>query len=209
MIQKQIRDVDGSQSPHPRCFPRCRRNGLSLMLLVGLTCAILSASCAHAQQSGLNENQVKSAYLYNFGKFVEWPSKNSHDGIVSFCVLGDDTFTATLEKTISGESINGLKIAVKRIAAPQDALNCHILFLSSSAQGRLKAILEVLENSSVLTVSDMPAFTDRGGMIQFVMEGNRVRFQVNLTNAERAGLTLSSQLLRVATNVKKTTQPGA
>lgn len=208
MIKKQIR-VDGSQSTRRRCFSHCRRNGLSLMLLVSLTCAVLTASCVHAQQFGLNENQVKSAYLYNFGKFVEWPSKSSTNGIVSFCVLGDDTFTATLEKTISGESINGRKIAVKRIAAPQDALNCNILFLSSSEQRRLKAILEVLENSSVLTVSDMPRFTDRGGMIQFVMEGNRVRFEVNLTNAERAGLTLSSQLLRVATSVKKTTQPGA
>ncbi len=82
------------------------------------------------------------------------------------------------------------------------------MFISSSQQSRVKEILAELDNTSVLTVSDMPEFNRYGGMIQFVVEANRVRFEVNLTSAERSGLTLSSQLLKVAINVKRSTQPG-
>jgi hypothetical protein len=170
---------------------------------------VLGASCLHAQQSNPTENQVKSAYLYNFGKFVEWPAKGTSGEFFTFCVLGDDSFSSTLETTIAGESINGRKVSVKRVAKPQDAVSCRILFISSSEQSRLKEILAVLDDTSVLTVSDMPQFTRRGGMIQFVIEANRVRFEVNLTSAERTGLTLSSQLLKVAIDVKRSVQPGS
>jgi hypothetical protein len=147
--------------------------------------------------------------LYNFGKFVEWPPKVSSVGeFFTVCVLGDETFGSTLETTIDRESIDGKKVLVKRVARPQDAVSCRILFISSSQQSRVKEILAELDNTSVLTVSDMPEFTRRGGMIQFVVEANRVRFEVNLTSAERSGLTLSSQLLKVAINVKRSTQPG-
>jgi hypothetical protein len=100
-------------------------------------------------------------------------------------------------------------VLVRRVAKPQDALSCRVLFISSSEQSRLKEILAALDETSVLTVSDMPQFTRRGGMIQFVVEANRVRFEVNLTSAERAGLILSSQLLKVAIDVKRNTQPGS
>jgi hypothetical protein len=70
----------------------------------------------------------------------------------------------------------------------------------------LKQILIMLGDTSVLTVSDLPEFTQRGGMVQFVSEGDRVRFEVNLATAERAGLILSSELLKVAVNVRRSAQ---
>ena len=174
-----------------------------------ITWTVIAAPWLHAQQSGPTENEVKSAYLYNFGKFVEWPANAAIVGeFFPICALGDDAFGSTLETTISGESINGKKVLVKRVAKPQDAVSCRILFISSSEQNQLKEILAALDNTSVLTVSDMPQFTRRGGMIQFVVEANKVRFEVNLTSAERAGLTLSSQLLKVAINVKRSAQSG-
>jgi hypothetical protein len=174
-----------------------------------ITWTVIAAPWLHAQQSSPTENEVKSAYLYNFGKFVEWPAKSAIVGeFFPICALGDDAFGSTLETTISGESINGKKVLVRRVAKPQDAVSCRILFISSSEQNQLKEILAALDNTSVLTVSDMPQFTRRGGMIQFVVEANKVRFEVNLTSAERAGLTLSSQLLKVAINVKRSAQSG-
>jgi hypothetical protein len=152
---------------------------------------------------------VKAAYLYNFGKFVAWPSKVAAEGdTFTICVLGEDTFVATLDRTVVGETINGKKAVVKRIGKSQDPLGCRILFISSSEENRLKEILTTLNWASILTVSDIPQFTRRGGMIQFIIETNRVRFEVNLTNAERAGLTLSSQLIRVAISVRRNSQPG-
>lgn len=178
-------------------------------LALVFTWTVVCVSSLHAQKSSPTANEIKSAYLYNFGKFVEWPSKAAIAGeFFTICALGDDNFGSTLETTIAGESINGKKVLVKRVAKPQDAVRCHILFISSSQQSRLKEILAELDNTSVLTVSDMPEFTGRGGMIQFVVEANRVRFEVNLTSTERSGLTLSSQLLKVAINVKRSAQPG-
>jgi hypothetical protein len=170
---------------------------------------LMAAPRVHAQQSSPTENEVKSAYLYNFGKFVEWPDKAAIFGkFFTICALGDDAFGSTLETTVAGESINGQKVLVKRVVRPQDAASCRILFISSSQQNHLKEILAVLNDTSVLTVSDMPEFTRRGGMIQFVVEANRVRFEVNLTASQHPGLTLSSELLKVATRVRKNPLPG-
>lgn len=178
-------------------------------LALVITGIIVCVPCLNAQKSGPTENEVKSAYLYNFGKFVEWPAKAAIVGeFFTICALGDEAFGSTLETTIAGESINGRKVLVRHVAKPQDAASCRILFISSSQQSRLKEILAELDNTSVLTVSDMPEFTRRGGMIQFVVEGNRVRFEVNLTATQHPGLTLSSELLKVATSVRKHPLPG-
>jgi len=99
-------------------------------------------------------------------------------------------------------------LAVKRISTPRDAGECRILFISSTEENHLKEILVALDESSILTVSDMPSFSRRGGMIQFVLEGDKVRFEINLTRAETAKLTLSSELLKVATTVRRNARQG-
>jgi hypothetical protein len=172
--------------------------------VAALVCFLLAASGLHAQRSSPGEYEVKAAYLYNFGKFVQWPSNAPADGnSFPICVLGRDPFGETLDSTTLGESINTKKIVIKRIASAQEAAGCRILFISSSEEGRLREILRALGSTSVLTVSELPHFTRDGGMVQFVMEANRVRFEVNLAVAESASLVLSSQLLKVATTVRR------
>jgi hypothetical protein len=99
-------------------------------------------------------------------------------------------------------------MVARRITKPQEALSCRILFIGSSEDRQLKGILAALDGAGILTVSDMPQFSQRGGMIEFTLEGNKVRFEVNLTTAEDAGLTLSSELLKVATTVRRKPQSG-
>jgi hypothetical protein len=184
------------------------RGRLCPLLAAAIVAALLGPSCLHAQRSNPSEYEVKAAYLYDFGKFVAWPAKVAAADDFPICVLGQDPFGATFDTTIAGETINGKKVLVTRIAKPPEAVNCRILFISASEESQLKEILAALDKTSVLTVSDIPQFTRRGGMIQFVIDGNRVRFEVNVTNAERAGLTLSSQLLKVAINVRRDSQTG-
>lgn len=155
-----------------------------------------------AQSRKPTENDVKAAYLFNFGKFVKWPTAATSNSAFVICVLGDDPFGAILDATINGEKIEGRAVEVRRIASVKESHSCRVAFVSSSEQSRLKLVMTELD-AGVLTVSDMPHFLDNGGMIQFVLEGNRVRFEVNLRAAEKAGLTLSSELLKVATNVRK------
>ena len=184
------------------------RGRLFRLLAVGIASALLSPACLHAQRSSPSEYEVKAAYLYDFGKFVTWPAKAATGDEFPICVLGEDPFGAAFDATIAGETINGKKVMVNRIAKPQEAVSCRILFISASEERQLKEILATLDKTSVLTVSDISQFTRRGGMIQFVIDANRVRFEVNVTTAERAGLTLSSQLLKVAINVRRDSQTG-
>lgn len=158
-----------------------------------------------AQQPKATEFEVKAAYLYNFGRFVEWPGQSAagRESPFEICVLGADPFGPALDSTLAGETIGGQSVAAKRISKPQEVNNCRILFISSSEESHLKEIFAALDRSSVLTVSDIPRFSQRGGMIGFVLDGNRVRFDVNLASAQGVGLTLSSELLKVATNVRK------
>lgn len=178
---------------------------LALLLL-----AAIAAQGVGAQQSGLNEYKIKATYLYNFGRFVTWPEDLSSGKTDSFgvCVLGQDPFGPTLDSTFAGETLDSKPVVIKRVARPQDALGCRILFISSTEEAHLKAILAALDDAGTLTVSDMPDFAERGGMIQFVFEGSKIRFQVNLASAESSKLVLSSELLKVASTVKGSVRPG-
>jgi hypothetical protein len=172
-----------------------------------ISSCVLAGFCLHvqAQQPKADEFQVKAAYLYNFGRFIEWPNENASGKNEAFeiCVLGADPFGPTLDATLARETIDGKSVAAKRISKPQDVDSCRIVFISSSEEGHLKEVLAALDKASVLTVSDIPRFSERGGMIGFILDGNRVRFDVNLASAQDARLTLSSELLKVATNVRK------
>lgn len=207
MIGINIGTTEPQQRKPRRGVLSSHRGGLFRLLAVGIVSALLGPSCLHAQRSNPSEYEVKAAYLYDFGKFVAWP-KPAAVGDFNICVLGADPFGASFDATIAGETINGKKVVVNRIAKPQDAVNCRILFISASEESQLKEILAVLDRTSVLTVSDISQFTRRGGMIQFVIDAQRVRFEVNVTRAERAGLILSSQLLKVAINVRRDSQTG-
>jgi len=189
----------------PAKFVRHRK---ALRQALAIACCVLLAGIswrAQAQQPKANEFQVKAAYLYNFGRFVEWPDQNvpAKSDAFEICVLGADPFGSTLDATLARETIAGRNVTAKRISKPQEIDSCRILFISSSEQAHLKEVLMALDKASVLTVSDIPRFSERGGMIGFVLDGDRVRFDVNLATAQDARLTLSSELLKVATNVRK------
>jgi len=168
---------------------------------------LFCASEFHAvQRPKPAEYDVKAAFLYNFGKFVRWPANRNRNEF-RICVLGQDPFGATLDSIIAGETVDGKAVEARRILAPADSTGCQIVFISLSEEKRLKDILEVVGKTGALTVSEIPQFTQRGGMIGFVMADGKVRFEVNLAPADGAGLIFSSELLRVASSVKR--NPGA
>jgi uncharacterized protein DUF4154 len=183
-----------------------RKFSISIGLLAW---TLTSASPSLAQSKKPTDYQVKAVYLYNFGRFVEWPDKlGSNQDPFTICVLGRDPFGPTLDSTLAGETIAGRRVVAKRIAAPEDAARCRILFMGSIESGPLRHAIAILKNQGILTVSDLPQFADHGGMIQFVAEDNKVRFSVNLAAAQEAGLSLSSELLKVATAVRTTPPAG-
>ena len=166
--------------------------------------AQLLPPCAFCQSQRANANQVQAAYLYNFGKFIKWPAvaPANQSGAFTICAFDNDSFGPVLQSTLAGESVGGKPVAVKRIARPQDAGDCHILFIGSGQDKDLKEILTALDDESVLTVSDIPDFSKRGGMIQFFVDGSRIRFEINLEGAEKSHLQFPSELLKVAAAVR-------
>jgi len=186
------------------------RSLLPALATVALGWMLIGHPSIEAQHAKPSEYDVKATYLYNFLRFVEWPAGVVEGQSDSFaiCVLGQDPFGPSLNAAVAQETIAGKNVVVKQISAAEAAIKCRVLFISSSEGKRLKQILAGLGAASVLTVSDLPRFTEHGGMVQFVLEGNRVRFEVNSATAERAGLTLSSELLKVAVKVRKSVQLG-
>jgi hypothetical protein len=191
-------------------FPGLRSFLPAWFAVTAAACVLFAAPSMRAQQSKLPEYEVKAAYLYNFGKFVEWPAmaNTGKDNSFAICVLGQDPFGPALDAALAGQNIDGKNVVARRLSKAQEAVNCRIVFISSSEESRLKDVLEALDKAAVLTVSDIPQFSTRGGAIQFVLDGKKIRFEVNLSNATDAGLTLSSELLKVATTVRRNSPSG-
>jgi len=172
---------------------------LSSALVLG---ALLAAGVRGQQVS---EYQMKAAYLYNFAKFVEWPSqtfKNASDPMV-ICVFGQEPLFRTLEEAVSGERIEDRKLMVHQVSDIQQASNCHILFLGSSDLKYLRSVLRDLKTTGILTVGEAAGFTAEGGVANFKLEGNKVRIEINIDAAERQKLRISPKLLSLAQIVKK------
>jgi hypothetical protein len=182
------------------------------MLALPLLCTILSAPRSGVAEPRLAlEYQDKAAFLYNFAKFVDWPSDSltpSADALI-LGVVGEDPFGMILEQTFAGKTVHDKKLIVRRFQRIQDVGECHILFISSSENSHLDDILKTLAGGSVLTVGDMDQFAGRGGIIGFRKDDNKVRFEINADAADRAGLKISAQLMKLAVNVisRRTTQP--
>lgn len=157
----------------------------------------------HPRVQAVREYQIKAAFLFNFIKFVEWPTDGfTHRSTpITLGVLGKDPFGTALD-SLDGKTVKGRRLVVKRSASLQDLQCSHILFISSSENGHLPQIVEALNNSSVLTVGEAARFTRVGGIINFVIKKNKIRFEINVDAAERAGFTISSKLLKLATVIR-------
>ncbi len=164
---------------------------------------MMAASVARdmfAQTPGPLLVEVQAVYLFDFAKFVRWPEGSEHDTL-TICVAGPKAYTDTLTRLVKGERINARPLAVREVQTPEDEAGCEIVFIEDAAKDHLDELLAATDGKPVLTVSDVPGFLDRGGMIQFLVIAKRVRFSVDLRPATRNGIGLSSELLKVAVNV--------
>ncbi len=147
-----------------------------------------------------SEYQLKAVFLFNFSRFVEWPSSAFAGPTAPFVVgvFGHDPFGADLDEVVKGETVNGRPLVVRRVGSAAEAAQCQILFIHQSEDQRLNEVLSALDHRSTLTVSDVPGAAQRGVMIRLVTEGGRVRMRINVESARAAALTISSNLLRSA-----------
>jgi uncharacterized protein DUF4154 len=166
---------------------------------------IASITAAGGQSDGPapapTEYEVKAAFLYNFARFVEWPPEAQRAEPFVIAVLGRDPFGTALDEAVSGKTVAGRPIQVRRASRVEDVGDAQMVFVAATEGPNVPAILKALERPGVLTVGDAEGFVERGGTINFTLQSRRVRFEINPVRAEQAGLKVSSQLLKLATLV--------
>jgi len=162
-------------------------------------CVLLAgATVVPAQEPSPTEYEVKAAFLYNFPKFVEWPPRRAAvENVLTLCVLGPNPFGKALE-ILQGKPVGTMVWRVVLADSKTNLRECPVLFISASDSGNLSQILEGIKGAPVLTVGDTEGYAGRGVVVNFFLEDNKVRFEINVEASRLAGLTISSQLLKLA-----------
>ena len=172
-----------------------------IVFLMTVVAAVVVVDPANASDAPtLSEYQVKALFLFNFTKYVDWPTNTFSDDSAPIVigVVGQDNFGDKFKQVIGDRTVNGRKVVVKRVQNADEFKGCQILFVSASEKARESDLLETLKDSAVLTVGETERFLTEEGMVNLVKKDNKIRVEINLTPAGRANLKLSSKLLGVA-----------
>lgn len=193
-----------------------RRLGI-LIAILGMT--LNGTPLAYAQTGDApdsSEYLIKAGFIYNFAKFVEWPSAAfaQPDSPIVIGVLGTDPFGSVLDRLVQDKKIGQRGFVVRRykwgkdLKDLKDLRDCKILFVSTSEKAHADEIIQLVKWLPILTVGETPGFAEHGGVIRFTVEDNRVRFEVNVDAAHQADLNISSRLLTLAKIIPQTAATG-
>ena len=174
-----------------------------LLILFALGCALFGPRPAGAAD-GSTDAQVKAAFVYNFAKFTKWPATAfaTPQAPIRLCLSGVDDTQAKAFAGIEGKPVQGREVRVKRNPAANEIGACNILYVGDEELRKAPVTLQAVRNAGVLTVGDNEGFADAGGVIGLFYADNRIQFEVNLAAAQRAGLKIASQVLKLARSVK-------
>lgn len=184
-----------------------------VILIVALSVSLSWApeACAQASDSSdSSEYLIKAGFIYNFAKFVDWPATAfaQPDSPIVIGILGIDPFGPLIDQVVQNKKIGARSFVVRRLKWGTDLKelrDCKILFVGDSERAHIDELVQIVKTLPILTVGETPGFAERGGVIRFVLEDNRVRFEVNVEAAHQAELTISSRLLTLARIIQQAT----
>lgn len=146
---------------------------------------------SHSAHAGLGEYEVKAQFIRHFATFVDWPGNTV---ALRLCVLGRDPFGGALE-TLRGVTIKDKRLEIATLDPRDDIRDCQMLFVAPSAEPHLERVVALTRGTTILTLADSEGFAQRGTMINFYLEGGKIRFEINLDSIRQSGLKISSKLL--------------
>ncbi len=173
------------------------------------TILLLSADATtsvHAQSTKIPEYYIKAGFLANFARLVEWPRDHFEKNSTLFLCVMDPTVFGKSLNAINGKKIHGRKLSVTTCSKKTDFSRLHILFLNSPDKSLRKNLIAQCREKPILTIGESPGFAQNEGMINFYTEKKRIRFEINRQRAEKAGLKISSRLLKLAKIVSNSKQ---
>lgn len=179
---------------------------IAVLCFVGASADRAASLIARADADSFvsQEYQIKAAFLFNFGKFVEWPASASDVTTGNFVIgiYGSDPFGDDIDQLMKDERIQQMPIVVRRFTDMKTLDACHILFINLENPQKLRELIDFLDSKSILTVGQNPGFIENGGMITLLVENDQIRFEINKNAIDKSGLFVSSQLLKLARAVK-------
>lgn len=158
--------------------------------------------CATLNAAPPTEYEVKVAFIHNIAKFVEWPAAIPVRGTMRLCILGQPHFTEAAV-LLHGKQIGGRVWEVQPVDSRTALNECRVLFIAASESGNLHRVLEDIKGNATLTVGDTNGYAAQGVMLNFYPDQGKVRFEINVDAAQRAGLKIGSQLLKLARIVQE------
>lgn len=178
---------------------RLSRKHRRIKLAILILSFIFTSGTPGARAQEPNEPHVKAAFVFNFVKFVEWPAGafNDDGAPIIVGVVGEDSTSSAIGQTINGKTANGRRLLIKRFPNFKAITHCHILFISTTQKDNIRQILAAV-GPGVLTVGETERFAEVGGIINFTIIDNKLRFEINPAAAERSGLRISAKLLSLA-----------
>ena len=177
------------------------RKWIRSKLLYFASCLFIPLALHASTGFAKTEQDIKAAYLFNFMKFISWPS---FEGLSTFnlCVIGEDPAIEKI-KLLESRSIHNLSLHVEQLYSLEGNTNCHAVFVGESEKKFIDKIINYYSETPTLTISSMDNFVSQGGMIGFITLGNIIRFDINLKQARETQLSISSKLLELANQVEK------
>jgi len=173
-------------------------NGNSIRTFCILLAALVFMLAATGHAAELDEYDIKSGMLYNFTLFIELPAESlDTTKSATICIAGDNTSNRSFYR-LQGKAYKDRTIIVRQIHEPGSAAGCNILFINRSESNRLSAYLQTAQKRSIMTVSDIDRFAANGGIIGFIEQNRKVRFEINLNAAIQSNIKINSQLLKLA-----------
>jgi len=176
---------------------RLRDRSIGLLLVLPL---FVGSAPAAALAGNSRDTETEVDFLLSFARYVEWPEQRDkgRSSAITLCVLRGGLPYRMARDAARNRKVAGRRIAVRSIARVAEGHDCHILFLPETQKALHDDAIRALSSQSVFTVAESGDFAAQGGVANFMQVNGKIRFAINREAARRAGLKISSRLLRVA-----------
>ncbi|HUD73030.1 MAG TPA: YfiR family protein [Dongiaceae bacterium] len=175
-----------------------RRRAGSLLLGLALAMPAVWAPAAAEPLPIDIEYQIKASFVYTVAKFVDWPSGAfaSPTAPLTLGVIGDDAISAAIAEALKGKRVHERALVVRHLPDARSAADCQILYVDRGSATHPEILAQV-QGPGILTVGEADGFARKGGILGLTLDQSLVQFEVNIAAAQRAGLVISSKILRL------------